>query len=166
MSPLLYREMTGILPAETLVSLGEVASLCFRIPGQPVPSPTRCADQLDLALRGFRWVHLGLAYDGERVVGYKVGRSNDPRTFESWNGGVLPRARRRGVGAELARRQEAWCREQGFAYLSTETASDNRAMLILNLRQGFYVAGTYLDRGKNMKVVLQKALNTEPECTG
>jgi len=106
-----------------------------------------------------------MAYDGDELVGYKVGRSNDPRTFESWNGGVLPEARKRGVGAELARRQEAWCREQGFAFLSTDTAHNNRAMLILNLRRGFHIAGTYLNRGKNLKVVLQKALSQDPKNT-
>ena len=49
-----------------------------------------------MGLNGRPWIYTCLAYDGERLVGQKVGRSDDPCAFESWYGGVLTAFRRRG----------------------------------------------------------------------
>jgi ribosomal protein S18 acetylase RimI-like enzyme len=153
-----YRESEGPLSDEVLLAVGEAGQQIFQQAGQPPVSASAIAEQLRLSVNGHRWIHLCMAYlDGE-LVGYKVGRSNDPRTFESWNGGVLPRTRHKGVASALAESQEAWCRSQGFGTLTTETAHDNQAMLIVNLKRGFNIIGTYLDRGTNLKVVLQKPL--------
>ena len=142
-----------------LLRLGAVAGPVFAAPGQPEPAAVEVAEQLGVAVNGHRWIHLCTAsVDGE-LVGFKVGRSNDPRTFESWVGGVLPKARKQGIASQLARLQEAWCRANGFQFIQTETAHDNPAMLTVNLKEGFCITGTYLDRGTNLKVVLQKALN-------
>ena len=153
-----YREIEGPVSDEVLLALGGVAQQAFHA-GQSGSTAPSIAEQLRTNLNGYRWIHLCLAYEGEELVGYKVGRSNDPRTFESWNGCVRPSARRKGIASALAARQEAWCREQGFLHLATETAHDNQAMLIVNLKRGFRVTGTYLDRGTNLKVVLQKPLS-------
>ena len=37
--------------------------------------------------------------------------------FESWVGGVLPKARKQGIASQLARLQEAWCRANGFQFI-------------------------------------------------
>lgn len=131
----------------------------FAAPAQPEPAAAEVAEQLGVAVNGHRWIHLCTASTDGRLIGFKVGRSNDPRTFESWVGGVLPNARKQGIASQLARLQEAWCRANGFQFIQTETAHDNAAMLTVNLKEGFCIAGTYLDRGTNLKVVLQKALN-------
>ena len=159
MSEVEYRESEGPVSDELLLALGRAAQQIFHADGSPELSAQAVAEQLRVSLNGHRWVHLCLAYDGGELVGYKVGRSNDARTFESWNGGVLPRARKQGIASALAAHQEAWCRDQGFLYLSTETAHDNQAMLVVNLKRGFQVTGTYLDRGTNLKAVLQKSLS-------
>ncbi|MEE2779828.1 MAG: GNAT family N-acetyltransferase [Myxococcota bacterium] len=159
MSGIEYREHEGTITPELLTELGTVFQGVFHGPGEPALPVERAAEFLGVGVNGHRWIYLCMAYmDGEQV-GYKLGRSNDPRTFESWNGGVLPHARKRGIAAELARRQETWCRDQGFGFLMTVTAHDNRPMLIVNLKQGFHIAGTYLDRETNMKVVLQKSIS-------
>ena len=158
MSEVEYRESEGPISDKLLFALGTAGQQIFLQAGQPPAPAEAIAEQLRASVNGHRWVHLCMAYlDGE-LVGYKVGRSNDPRTFESWNGGVLPSARKKGVASALAECQEAWCRTQGFGTLMTETAHDNRAMLIVNLKRGFHVIGSYLDRGTNLKVVLQKPL--------
>ena len=153
-----YRESAGPIDEDKLLRLGALACQVFRVPGQPQPSAAGFAKHLGITVNGHEWVHLCVAsIDGE-LVGFKVGRSNDPRTFESWMGGVSPEARKRGIAAQLARMQEAWCRDNGFQFIQTETAHDNQAMLAVNLKEGFCIAGSYLDRGTNMKVILQKAL--------
>ena len=154
-----YQEFEGPIDEATLLRLGTVAGPVFTTPGQPEPAAAKVAEQLGIAVNGHRWIHLGTASADGHLVGFKVGRSNDPRTFESWVGGVLPSARKQGIASQLARLQEAWCRANGFQFIQTETAHDNAAMLTVNLKEGFWISGTYLDRGANLKVVLQKTLN-------
>lgn len=154
-----YQEFEGPIDEATLLRLGTVAGPVFSAPGHPEPAAAEMAEQLGLAVNGHRWIHLCTATVNGRVVGFKVGRSNDPRTFESWMGGVLPHARKQGIASQLARLQDAWCRNRGFQFIQTETAHDNTAMLTINLKAGFCIAGTYLDRGNRLKVVLQKAVH-------
>lgn len=99
-----------------------------------------------------------LAYDSERLVGYKIGYQIQDGYFESWNGGVIPEYRRRGIASELIRRQHQWCLYHGFSYINTMTSGDNQAMLICNLKAGFRIVGTYHDRNQVLKVILQKHL--------
>ena len=161
MSAIDYQEFEGPIDEAMLLRLGTVAGPVFAAPGQPESVAADVAEQLGIAVNGHRWIHLCTASADGELVGFKVGRSNDPRTFESWVGGVLPNARKRGVASQLARLQEAWCRANGFRFIQTETAHDNQAMLTVNLKEGFCIVGTYLDRGTNLKVVLQKALKDQ-----
>ena len=158
MSKIKYHELEGTIGLDLLHTIGDITRQIFPSPGQIEPDVSSRAEFLNTNVNGHQWVHLCLAYDGNALVGFKIGRSNDPRTFESWNGGVIPKARKQGIASELARRQEDWCRNQGFKFLTTETAYNNQAMLILNLKRGFNITGTYLDRGTNLKVILQKPL--------
>ena len=159
MSAIDYQEFEGLIDDAMLLRLGAVAGPVFAAPGQPESAAAEVAEQLGIAVNGHRWIHLCTASIDGKLVGFKVGRSNDPRTFESWVGGVLPKARKQGIASQLARLQEAWCRANGFQFIQTETAHDNPAMLTVNLKEGFCIMGTDLDRGTNLKVVLQKALN-------
>ncbi len=159
MSAIDYQEFEGPIDEATLLRLGTMAGPVFAAPGQPGLAAAAWAEQFGIAVNGHRWIHLCTASADGHLVGFKVGRSNDPRTFESWVGGVLPTARKQGIASQLARLQDAWCRANGFQFIQTETAHDNAAMLTVNLKQGFCIAGTYLDRGAHLKVVLQKALN-------
>ena len=149
-----YQEFEGPIDEAMLLRLGTMAGPVFTASGQPEPAAAEVAEQLRIAVNGHRWIHLCTASADGHLVGFKVGRSNDPRTFESWVGGVLPNARKQGIASQLARLQEAWCRSNGFQFIQTETAHDNAAMLTVNLKQGFCIAGTYLDRGTNLKVAL------------
>ena len=159
MSLIEYREVEGPIGRDLLLAIASVERDLLGSADPSGFSTEHCADQIQLAVNNHRWIHLGLAtLDGE-VVGYKLGRSNDPRTFESWGGGVHRDVRRQGVASALAQLQEIWCRAQSFQFIQTETAHDNHAMLAVNLKQGFVVAGTYLDRGAHLKVILQKPLN-------
>ena len=58
-------------------------------------------------------------------------------------------------------RQHAWCRAHGFRVVKTTTNGDNRPMLILNLKSGFEIVGRFVNRGKSLKVLQEKALGDE-----
>lgn len=110
------------------------------------------------SLEGRRKILSCLAWAGDAIVGYKIGFEERPRYFESWVGGVLPEHRRSGLASVLMEAQHRWCREQGFLWVTTITEGSNQPMLIVNLRAGFEVCGSFLDRRKILKVILQKPL--------
>ena len=98
---------------------------------------SRYIENMRQGLNGRSWIHLALAFVGARAVGYKLGRSDDPRTFESWRGGVHKTFA--GVGSPLACRSAAGVVSlPRFEFMTTQTSHDNRPMLILNLQQGYY----------------------------
>lgn len=97
-----------------------------------------------------------------KAVGYKIGYEERPGYFESWLGAVAPEARRQGIAAALMERQHSWCRAQGYKIVSTVTEGNNRPMLIANLQAGFEVCGTFLDRRKILKVIMQRHLDDSP----
>ena len=152
---IMYREHEGIL-SESLVY--EIASLAKILDQQAEVPITSYVTNLTMGLAGRVWVHVGLAYDGAELIAYKLGRSDDPRCFESWRGGVKAAYRRRGIATHLAQCQEDWCRSQKFSSILTYTAPDNIPMLIVNLKRGFTVSGTILVRGAHMNVALHKSI--------
>lgn len=100
-----------------------------------------------------------LAWVDGTLAGYKIGFQDRPFYFESWAGGVAAGFRRRGLATALMEAQHRRCREHGFRIVSTVTEGSNQPMLIANLRSGFEVCGTFLDRRKVLKVMLQKHLD-------
>lgn len=101
---------------------------------------------------------LQLALVDSVVVGYKLGYRRNPEVFYSWLGGVLPPYRRRGIARELLRRQHAWCQSQGYRRVRTDTTNAFRAMLLLNVRAGFDVIGTFHDTEHGLTIMLERAL--------
>ena len=109
-------------------------------------------------LEGRKAIVTCVARSGGALAGYKIGYQDRPFYFESWIGAVAPEFRRQGTAAALMELQHQWCREHGFRIVSTITEGNNRPMLIANLKAGFEICGTFLDRRKVLKVVLQKHL--------
>ena len=102
-------------------------------------------------------VQVWLAFVGEELVGCKLGYERKPGHYYSWLGGVHPDYRGQGIAAELMRRQHAWCREQGYQRIRTQTYNRWRAMLLLNLRHGFDIIGT-VQGSHGLTIVLEKEL--------
>ena len=117
------------------------------------------AEELRDALRGRERLYTCIALQQGQPIGFKLGFMERPRYFESWRGGVLPAARRRGIADKLQRRQHAWCKDQGFHILTTTISNDNVPMLLLNLRHDYVIVGSFLDRGELVKIILQKKLD-------
>ncbi|WP_426490545.1 GNAT family N-acetyltransferase [Hymenobacter sp. 102] len=100
-------------------------------------------------------VQAWLAYEGNQLIGCKLGYERQPGHYYSWLGGVHPDFRGRGVAGELMRQQHAWCQEQGYRRIRTHTYNRWRAMLLLNLRHGFDIVGT-VQGTRGLTIVLEK----------
>ncbi|MFN7728952.1 MAG: GNAT family N-acetyltransferase [Bdellovibrio sp.] len=97
------------------------------------------------------------AFVEEKPVGFKLGYAQDRDEFYSWLGGVHPDFQRVGIASKMALQQQTWCKAQGYKKIRTKTESPHRAMLMLNLRQGFEVIGTQ-QSGEHLKILLEKKL--------
>ncbi|GKV70114.1 hypothetical protein NCCP2716_26120 [Sporosarcina sp. NCCP-2716] len=99
-----------------------------------------------------------LALEHGEVVGYKIGYEVDDATFYSWLGSVGEAYRGRGIASELMRHQHHHLVEKGYSVVQTKTMNKWRHMLILNLKQGFDITGTYSDKNGETKIILEKRL--------
>ncbi len=98
-----------------------------------------------------------LAIADDQVVGCKLGYERKPGHYYSWLGGVHPDFRSHGIASELMRRQHAWCSQQKYQTIRTQTYNQWRGMLILNLRHGFDIIGTVQGK-RGLTIVLEKVL--------
>lgn len=98
-----------------------------------------------------------IARDSGKTVGYKLGYERSRGVFY-WLGGVLPSHRRRGIARDLLRRQHAWCKENGYTEVLTESMNRWKGMLILNLSEGFDIVGVHLDANRALHVEMRKEL--------
>ncbi|MDQ0225912.1 hypothetical protein J2S02_002256 [Metabacillus niabensis] len=57
--------------------------------------------------------------------------------------------------------QHQWIKENGYSYVQTKTMNKWRSMLILNIKNGFDVIDTYIDKKGLQKIVLEKRLINE-----
>lgn len=108
-----------------------------------------------------RKFHLVLARVEGQAVAFKLGYEDDPRTFYSWLGGVIPDYRGLGIAAALMSTQHDWCRKHGYHKVQTKTLNRFRAMLILNIRHGFEIIGTHLSDEGGFKILLSKNLRED-----
>jgi ribosomal protein S18 acetylase RimI-like enzyme len=101
---------------------------------------------------------LWLAMRDGTTVGFKFGYRREPDLFYSWLGGVDASARKLGIASELMKRQHADLADAGYRFVATRTRAANNAMLILNLKQGFQIAGYEIDQDQKAVVWQRKAL--------
>ena len=101
---------------------------------------------------------INLAFDGEKLVGFKVGYQIDRAKFYSWLGGVDKNYRKNGIAQELMKRQHNWCVEKGYKIVQTKTKNSSKPMLILNIKNGFDIVGVYRNLRNELKIVLEKDL--------
>jgi GNAT superfamily N-acetyltransferase len=91
-------------------------------------------------------------------AGFKIGYRQDPYTWYSWLGGVLPEFRGQGIAGLLMQHQHDWAKNRGYRRIQTKTMNRWRSMLILNLKFGFNVIGTYVGADKTVRIILEKTL--------
>nr|WP_239587615.1 GNAT family N-acetyltransferase [Bacillus pakistanensis] len=101
---------------------------------------------------------INLAIDSEKVIGFKIGYDRKIGHFYSWLGGVHPSYRGQGIASHLMKHQHEWCMKHGYETIQTKTKNKWKNMLILNLKSGFDVIGTYTDKQGEPKIILEKKL--------
>lgn len=99
------------------------------------------------------------AMSGGRLTGFKLGYRRGEDLFYSWLGGVHPETRGQGVARDLMERQHSWAAAAGYASVETRTRAANAAMIVLNLRAGFTIAGFEVDRNGIAIVTQRKSLS-------
>ncbi|MBS4210787.1 GNAT family N-acetyltransferase [Bacillus sp. FJAT-50079] len=99
-----------------------------------------------------------VAIDGTKVVGYKIGYKLSNVKFYSWLGGVDEFYRNHGVASKLMEKQHQYVKEKGYKIIQTKTKNKWRNMLVLNIKNGFDVIGTYTDENGEPKIILEKRL--------
>jgi predicted GNAT superfamily acetyltransferase len=100
-----------------------------------------------------------LAWEDEKIVGFKIGYQRFRGIFFSWLGAVTRDYRRNGIARALLREQHRLCASRGYFEIQTEAAGKNAAMLILNLQEGFEVYGVHLGHQYKLTVQLRRQLS-------
>lgn len=99
-----------------------------------------------------------LAYNDTILIGFKIGYPYNETTFYSWIGGVKQTFRQQGVAKQLALLQQQWAKENGFEKLRTKSMNNFKAMMIMNLKNGFNITKVYTNTKGQTKVVFEKEL--------
>jgi RimJ/RimL family protein N-acetyltransferase len=115
-------------------------------------------ENLKTALKSRSKIVTCIALVNGNPVGFKLGFEERTYYFESWRGGVLEEYRCKGIAKELGKLQHDLCERLGFRIVTTIANNQNIPMLIVNLRNGFEIVGTFLDRKKHVKILFQKIL--------
>ena len=115
---------------------------------------------LQIKLAAHQDVLVQVAFDdNDELVGFKIGYAEKKERFYSWLGCVNEEHRNKGIAKHFLEHQHRWCRERGYKTVRTKTKNCFKAMLILNLKMGFDIIGTYTDSSGEPKLILEKKLS-------
>jgi len=101
---------------------------------------------------------LFVATSKDKVVGYKLGYERKPNHYYSWLGGVSADHQRHGIATTLMKMQHDWCRANGYVAIRTQTKNKWRNMILLNIRSGYHIIGSFTDDTGEPKIMLEKNL--------
>ncbi len=95
----------------------------------------------------------------DKPVGFFTGAEQEPAVFSAWCYGVLPDARRMGIGSQLLAAAHAWATEHSYDTIRLECHNRQRPMLHLAVDLGYDIVGTRWDgdRGDSL-VIFEKSL--------
>lgn len=116
------------------------------------------SDDLAGRMREKKGLRIDVAIHEKRIVGYKIGYALNPEQFYSWLGGVDKVYRNYGIASCLMKRQHQYAENSGYQVIQTKTKNNWRSMLLLNIKNGFDVIGTYTDQDGEIKIILEKSL--------
>ncbi len=110
-------------------------------------------------LEGKRNVLAVMAKHQQVYVGFKLGYERRRGHFYSWMGGVTPEYRGQGIARELMHRQHVELSRQGYQTVRTQTSNAFKRMLVLNLKCGFSIVGTFVSiPNQLLRIMLEKDL--------
>ncbi|MFF2175883.1 GNAT family N-acetyltransferase [Lysinibacillus sp. NPDC058147] len=99
-----------------------------------------------------------LAVENEDILGFKLGYIHPDSIFYSWLGGVHEKNRGQGIASQLMMRQHEHLKALGFKKVRTYGRNERKAMLITNLKHGFDIISTFVDKKDRHKIVFEKTL--------
>ena len=112
-------------------------------------------------LESFRRRYLGrhnvlqmVARVKDRPAGFFLGFELKPDTFFAWFYGVLPDARRLGLGSRLMETAQEWAAQQGYEGIRLECLNSQRPMLHLAIELGYDITGLRWDADLRANLVL------------
>jgi GNAT superfamily N-acetyltransferase len=117
-------------------------------------------------IESFRRRYLGrynvlqlVARVNDKPVGFFLGFELKPDTFFAWFYGVLPEARRSGIGSQLIEAAQSWAQQHGYETIRLECHNQHRPMLHLAIVLGYDIVGMRwdADRGDNL-IIFEKTL--------
>ena len=122
--------------------------------------PQRTLEAIQRRLAGRQNVLQLLAKDGDTPVGFFLGLEHKPDTFFAWFYGVLPDARRSGLGSQLMELADAWAKTKGYQTMRIECYNTQRPMLHLAIELGYDIVGIRWDPSRTANLVIfEKKLN-------
>lgn len=99
-----------------------------------------------------------LLFDNQRLIAYKIGYQDRVGRFYSWVGGVHPEYQRQGLAQFLMAKQHSYLVESRYQFVRTQTSNHFKGMLILNLKMGFDITGTFTNPSGVTRIILDKKL--------
>jgi len=104
--------------------------------------------------------HLILAaYDGDKIIGFKIGYQLTETTFYSWMGAVLRDYRKQDVAKQLAGVQERWAIKNGYSTIRFKTRNKLRSMLLFAIKNDFNIINVEpRDDIGEYRIVMEKKL--------
>lgn len=134
--------------------LSKIASLEEKIFKNP-----KSYEELEKQLKTkFNILILTVTYNKD-LIAYKIGFERSQRVYYSWIGGVDPNFRKQGIAKELMNIQHEEVKNLKYQVVQTVTSNQFKSMIVLNIKSGFDITGTYQSVGEtNLKIIMEKSL--------
>jgi GNAT superfamily N-acetyltransferase len=116
--------------------------------------PSRTLESFQRRFQGRHNVLQLLAAVNEKPLGFFLGFELKPDTFFAWFYGVLPEARRLGLGSRLMEAAQEWAAKAGYESIRLECYNQHRPMLHLAIDLGYDIAGLRWDPDRNANLIL------------
>ena len=95
--------------------------------------------------------------EGE-IIAFKMGYERRLKQYYSWLGGVHSKYRKKGLAKKLMVDQHSYLKNKEYICIRTQTGNEFKNMLILNIKTGFDIIGTFLNSSGNIRITLEKKL--------
>lgn len=139
-------------PSEEMLNILE--SLQYKCFGKVIYNRSRMLIEYELKAG----IYTILALSNSRYVGFKTGYTRRDKQFHSWLGGVIPESRRSGIASELMNRLHEHLISRNYEKVRTQTGNEYRSMLLLNIKLGYDVIGTYVNGKNQIRITLEKKI--------
>jgi len=98
-------------------------------------------------------------FDGDKLIGFKIGYELDILRYYSWLGAVDENYRGLGIAKILMHEQHQWALHKKYKYIETKSENRFKAMIALNIFSGFEIVGTETSTRGQIKILFRKKLN-------